>query len=156
MQMITLTQNTNSAGNYDLQDLILMAETSERTFGKVALYKALAEFSISTGGYVKFLPEIGYLPALIGNDSHPVFLYQLIELFDEFLDYDKILEEYPALSYSQIGGAIAFLRKVAQLNSRDINVDELEEEHDFDNSVLLEELTNALNDKEIACVFPNA
>lgn len=150
-------QATVSASNYispdTLKDLESYQNTSIALLSNISSVKTLVELSMLAGGYVRLLPEHHYLPALIGNDSRPVFLYQIVELIDEFLDYDKIQEECPTLSFSQIAGAVSFLRKVAQINSKNIDIDEMEDDHDIQNPELLEALRNALADVEVANVF---
>ncbi len=152
---VTVADATDSVNSDPLQNLALYREASITSFEKTALLTTLIECSISAGGYVQLLPEMNYLPALIDSNQNPVFLYEIVEVIDEFIDYDLIQEEYPALTYSQIQGAISFLRKVSQINARDIDIDELEDSIDADNPELLESLRMALNDTEVACVFSN-
>jgi hypothetical protein len=98
---------------------------------------------------------LGCLPALIGSDERPVFLYQFVEALDGLVDYDSIKETFPTLSYAQIDGAMSFLRKAAQLNARGVDIDELESEADADDARLIDALRNALNDRETSRVLNN-
>ena len=148
-----LTADTSNSIQQNLEELTFVSNASVNNLNKVALFKKLIECSMNAGGYVRFSPEIGYLPALIDSNAKPVYLYQLIELIDELLDYDQIKEEYPTLSYAQIGGAMAFLRKIAQLNTKEVEIDELEDEFISENSELVGELRQALADMEIVNVF---
>lgn len=150
---LIFTADTNSSIQQNLDVLTFVSNASVNNLNKVALFKKLMECSMNTGGYVKFFPEIGYLPALIDSNSKPIYLYQLVELIDELLDYDRIKEECPTLSYAQIGGAMAFLRKISQLNTREVDIDELEDEFISENSELVGELRQALADMEIVNVF---
>ena len=119
-----------------------------------ATLKSLVHCSIETGGYVQLLPEMSYIPVLVGNDNEPVFLYQLIEIIEGYLDFDGILVEFPTLNFSQVVGAISFLRKIAQINSRQIDVDALEDDQDSES---LQELRSAFADREnIKDVFTDA
>lgn len=117
-------------------------EASMSALNKIELFNTLLDSSALTGGYVQFRQELGCLPALIGNDSRPVFLYEFIEVIDGLVDYHRVMEEFPTLSYAQINGAISFIRKLAQVNAKDIDIDALEDEIDA-NDV---ELTDALRD----------
>lgn len=108
------------------------------------LYKA----SKKTGGYVRMKPDFSYCPYLPGTDLKPVFLSEVVEAIDGLIDYDEIKEDLPTLSIAQIGGAIAFLRKVAQFNSDDVDLDELEDSEIFSDQNFLGELRAALEDKE--------
>lgn len=108
-----------------------------------------------TGGYVHIDPELGCLPALIGNDARPVYLYEFVEAVDGLIDYDGVKGEFPTLNYAQISGAIAFLRKVSQHNARGIDIDALEDEADANDVELTNALRNALNDVETSCVLNN-
>lgn len=148
-----LTADTSNSIQQNLEELTFVSNASVDNLNKVALFKKLIEYSMNTGGYVTFSPEIGYLPALLDSNLKPVYLYQLIELIDELLDYDQIKEECPTLSYAQIGGAMAFLRKIAQLNTKEVDIDELEDEFISENSELVGELRQALTDMEIVNVF---
>ena len=111
-------------------------EFSVETIQNIGIVKALLVCSETTGGFVQLLPELSYMPVIIGNDDQPVFLYQLVEGIDEFLDYDATLAAFPTLNYVQISGALAFLRKVAQINTKHIDIDELEEDFDFNRGEL--------------------
>ena len=150
---LIFTADTNNSIQQNLEELTFVSNASVNNLNKVALFKKLMECSMNTGGYVRFSPEIGYLPALIDNNSKPIYLYQLVELIDELLDYDQIKEEFPTLSYAQIGGAMAFLRKISQLNAKEIDIDELEDEFISEDSKLVSELRQALADMEIVNVF---
>ncbi|MGH9427954.1 MAG: hypothetical protein ACRD2L_16845, partial [Terriglobia bacterium] len=99
-----------------------------------------------------------YCPFLHGSDEKPVFLYELVEVIDGVIDYDEIKEELPTLSVAQISGAIAFLRKVAQFNSDDVDLDELEDLKLAQDETFLNELRAALADQETMRVlnFPQS
>jgi len=119
----------------------------------VNILKSLEEISQHTGNYVRLLPELSFMPALIGSDNQPVFLYRIIEAIDEYLDIDKIQDDFSNLSYSQIAGSIFFLRKVAQMNSQKIDIDDLEDEFELSDPDFLHTLEMAFNDKEVVRVL---
>ena len=125
----------------------LATELSVAMLGRATMFSILREFSVTTGGFVQLSREYDFLPALIGNDNQPVFLYQLIEAIDEFIDYDSLQKEYPTLTYSQIAGAVSFLRKVAQINSQNIDIDELEDEILAEDPMFLDELRKAFENR---------
>lgn len=141
-------------GQAIVDDLTGYADVSFATLSSITLIKTLAELSVSTEGYVQLLPEMSYMPVLIGNDEQPVYLYQLVEILESYLDYDALLAEFPTLNFSQISGAISFLRKVAQINSRQIDVDELEDQLDTE---FLDELRQAFEERgNVARVLTHA
>jgi len=142
----TFTRFTADTSIENIPDNVL--QSMVQAGGRAALFQSMKACSHITGGYVQLLPEMNYLPALIVNNSKPIFLYEFIELLDEIVDYDQIKAEYPTLSYAQIGGAISFLRKIAQINAKDIDIDEFEDEE------LIDELREALQSKENVSVFP--
>ncbi|MCA1612590.1 MAG: hypothetical protein LC800_00245 [Acidobacteria bacterium] len=155
-EFFMLTRNTDSGLSSDLYRMLTLAgEASINALNKIALFKAFLESSASTGGYVQIQEELGCLPALIGNDDNPVYLYEFVEALDNAVDYDVLKEEFPTLSYAQINGAISFLRKVAQLNVRGVDIDALEDEADAHDSQLIEALRTALNDRETVRVLNN-
>lgn len=114
---------------------------------RTSILRSLEEISQLTGGYVRLTPELSYIPALFGNDDKPVFLYHLVEGIDEFLDFNALLAEYPTLNYSQVVGAIKFLRKVSQMNARRIDIDDEEGKFDFDDDAFLRELRTAYENR---------
>jgi hypothetical protein len=109
--------------------------------------------SDATGGYVQLRPEYKYIPVLVGNDGQPVPLFHVVEVLDEFTDYSQIHNEMPTLSYAQINGAVAFLRKLAQQNPHDIDIDKIEDEVLAHDEVFLEELRSAFADSETTRVL---
>jgi hypothetical protein len=115
----------------------------------------LIEYSTLTGGYVLIDPDLACLPALIGNDSRPVFLYDFVEVLDGLIDYDSVRDALPTLSFAQIDGAVAFIKKLAQLNAREIDIDELENEADVQNVELVNALRAAHSDRETSRVLNN-
>ena len=106
----------------------------------------------ATGGYVQLRPEHRFFPVLIGKENAVTPLYEFVEMLDEVLDYDLVLKELPTLSYSHIGGAIAFLRRLAQSNPTNIDIDELEDKA-LSSPAFIEDLRTALADKETSRVL---
>lgn len=149
-----LARTTSSVADVDTL-LTVVQEATTKALNRIALLKVLVECSVSTGGYVQVNPQIGCLPMLVGNDSRPVFLYQFVEALDGLVDYDRIREEFPTLSYAQIDGAMAFIRKVAQINARGIDIDELEDAADAEDAQLIDALRTAVNDRETSRVLHN-
>lgn len=88
--------------------------------------RVFAKASEASGGFVVIHPDFNCLPVLLGKDGSLVFLYQFVEAIDEKLDHDELKAEYPMLSYGQIAGGIAFLRRLAQFNDKNVDIDELE------------------------------
>ncbi|MGA9772329.1 MAG: hypothetical protein WBV94_25070 [Blastocatellia bacterium] len=100
--------------------------------------------SKATGSYVKFPSEYYYCPVLCGYNDDTVPLFEFVEVLDSVVDYDKIKEEFPSLSYAQIHGSMMFLRKVMQFNILDKDIDE-----EFgDESEFIDEIRQALADWE--------
>ena len=151
---ITLTPgdgaHTATVSPLDFLELEQVQDVAFSFIKEVEVLRRLKRCSFETGESVRLLPEYSFMPVLIDAQSHPVFLYQLIETIDEYVDIDRILEEFPQLNYSQVVGAIQFLRKVAQLNSRGIDIDELEDQHLLENN---ENLIEAFKDKEMVRVL---
>lgn len=151
-----ISRSTSSQATDETYKMLTVGEKFAReSLSRTAVFKILIECSTATGGYVQFQPELGYLPALIDNNSRPVFVYQFVEALDNLIDYERVKEEFPSLSYAQIDGAIAFLRKVAQLNVRGIDIDALEDDADAQDAELIGELRTALSDRETARVLHN-
>jgi hypothetical protein len=114
---------------------------------------ALLKVSEDTGSYVQMPVKLKFLPVLIGQDNEVIPLYHFVEALDEAVDYDRIQNALPTLSYAQIHGAISFIRRLSQFNMAEIDIDQLEDEDTAQNESLLNELTKALADKEITRVL---
>jgi len=125
-------------------------DTKDHFTNIVDVYKKASE---DTGGYIKLLDEYSYCPILIGNDNASIPLYEFIEVIDEIIDYDKLQENYPNLSYSQIYGAISFIRKVAQFNTKNIDIDERIDEEEFINDKFIEKLKESYSKEKIIRVL---
>jgi hypothetical protein len=144
----------NDTGDYTASNITReLAKRTSANYRIASVLDTFNEWSRSTGGYVKLQPEHGFVPVLIGNDGVPVALFELVEVLDEIIDYDKLKSEFPNLSYSQINGGILFLRKVAQVNAYDIDWDEIEDEMLEQEYGFLDELRNALADQETSRVL---
>ncbi|MDQ2731012.1 MAG: hypothetical protein M3Y56_05085 [Armatimonadota bacterium] len=113
----------------------------------------LNEASDYTGGYVQSTPSHAHLPLLVGSDGAPVYLYNFVEAIDAVIEYDRIREEFPTLSYSQISSALAFLRRIAQVNTAGVDIDEIINQIECKDPEFLNKLDGALEDKESCCVL---
>jgi len=107
----------------------------------------LYDASRNAGNYVTISSESSFCPTLIGSDQRHIPLFEFLEVIDEIIDYNKILEKLPSLSYSQISGAISFLRKITQFNVKGFDIDHIMDVL-HDNDVLLSELREAISDQE--------
>ncbi len=88
---------------------------------------AYVRASEATGSAVRLDPDYGCLPILVGNNDQPVFLYEVVEALDGAVDYQALRAEFPNLSFGQIAGALALLRKLAQFNTRGVDIDQLKD-----------------------------
>ncbi len=109
--------------------------------------------SDATGDYVQMRPEYQYIPILIGADNRTTPLYHFVEVLDELVDYDLVVSELPHLSYAQVSGALSFLRRLAQVNPRNIDPDLFDDEEIAEDPVFMDELRKALADKETSRVL---
>jgi hypothetical protein len=137
----------------DASELSLITTLSVAAIQKAAVFNSFRSISEVTGGHVKVLPDYSYMPALIDSENNPIFLYRIVEGIDEHLDVEKILADFPTLNYGQISSAIWFLKKASQLNSQELDVEELEDEYLLSNPAFLEELERGYNDKEVVRVL---
>lgn len=114
----------------------------------------LATIAQKSGGVVTIDPHYSSLPVVIGRDNSPVLLFRVVEQIDAHVDYSRIQDSFPNLSYGQIAGAIAFLRCVAQFNIRSVDIDKLEDEWLESSPDFQSQLMNSLNDTEVTRVLP--
>lgn len=108
----------------------------------------LVKASEITGSYVELSPEFYFCPVLKDNVGRVVPLYEFVEILDELIDYEDIKKELPTFSFAQINGAISFLRKVAQFNTADIDIDTVMDEDLVQDHSFLDELRQGLADQE--------
>jgi len=108
----------------------------------------LVRASEITGSYVELSPEFYFCPVLKDNTGRVVPLYEFVEILDELIDYEDIKEELPTFSFTQINGAISFLRKIAQFNTADIDIDAVIDEDLVQDPNFLNELRRGIADQE--------
>lgn len=128
------------------EDIIYLQE-------RTSLARYLYNAGQNTGNYVILHKESDFLPGLIGNNQEFIPLFRFIEVMDELIDYDRVIQEFPSLSYPHISGAISFLRQVAQFNLRGYNIDEIENDELVADEKFLSELRQALADEEVTRVL---
>jgi len=107
----------------------------------------------ATGSAVVLDAQHSYLPVLIGSDQRPIPLYDFVEALDSIVDYSALQSEFPNLSFTQIAGAIAFLRKLAHFNTRGLDIDQLEDEALEQSAEFQEALRRAIADQGAARVL---
>jgi hypothetical protein len=127
-------------------ELLEIEQTTARAQRLVHEIQALHKAGSLSSGYVKILSTYSYCPVLIDREGKPIFLFRFLETIDEMLDYDKIREEYPTITFAQIDGAMSFLRRLAQTNCNEIDLDSFEDTIIAEN--FAEELRDALRDQE--------
>lgn len=127
------------------QEVLVNIATSFFASCVAPMYRSACHCS---GGYVKMQRRYKSLALLERKDKSPVFIYQLVQVLDELVDYDEIIAEYPGLSYSQVSGAMGFLRRIAQFNTAGVDVDQVEESHFAEDEELIASLRHAINQGE--------
>lgn len=135
------------------QKLRFLEQTASRVQNTLAEIRFLQRSSESTYNNVQLLEDFSFCPVLIGNDQHPIFLSNFIEVVDELLDYDKIKGEFPTLSFAQIHGAIEFLKKISQFNSKGIDIEDFEDSVISENEELIQALKAAIANQETTRVL---
>ena len=101
------------------------------------------------GGVVQFPPQYSHVPTLIGSDGEPVLLSRVVEEIETVLDPQDIPDAFPTLSYTQIVGALAFLRRVAQFNTKGLDLDELGDEGIEQSEAFQQAITESLADRQV-------
>lgn len=122
---VTPVQAASETPPLQLRDILRHLNVPSKVAANLELYHRASEDS---GSKVIMDQRHGYLPILIGNDGDIIPLYRFVEVIDEITDYEQIEREFPNLSYGQIASAIGFLRKLVQFNTRNIDIDALEDE----------------------------
>ena len=127
-------------------ELLRIEQSTARAQRMVHEIQALLKASSLSNNYVEISENYSYCPVLIDKEGKAIFLFRFLETIDGLLDYDKIREEYPTLTFAQIDGAISFFRKLAQTNCREIDIDAFEERVISEN--FSTELREALRNQE--------
>lgn len=117
-----------------------------------SIVRVFSQCSEETGYHVQIRPDHGFFPVLAGDDGQVIPLYHFVEVLDEVVDYDLVVGELPSLSYSQVAGAISFLRKLSQTNPKNIHLDRLEDD-ELSSPAFITELRSALADEETSRVL---
>ncbi|MGD0231858.1 MAG: hypothetical protein ABSC19_16140 [Syntrophorhabdales bacterium] len=120
---------------------------------KMAVLLQYSQYNDAIGRPIQLLPQYSFCPALIQRDQRPVFLYNFVEVLDELVDYQDIKDKLPGLSFRQIGGAIAFLRKLAQFNLKGIDIDALIDSEEAADQELQDNLRSVLTAQEASVVL---
>lgn len=120
---------------------------------KMGVLRMYSQCNDAVGGPVSFHREFSYCPTLLGENGLPIFLFQFVEILDELVDYEKIKNLLPGLSFRQIGGAVAFLRKIAQFNCKGVDIDECIEFIDANDDLLKSNLLVAISNEEESIVL---
>ncbi len=128
-----------------VEDILPHLGVSPKETANLELYHQASE---ANGGKVIMDQQHGYLPVLIGSDDNLIPLYKFVEVIDEITDYDQIRDEFPTLSFGQIASAIGFFRKLAQFNTRNIDIDALEDAFLEDNPDFQAAIRASLEDQE--------
>ncbi|MEA2573815.1 MAG: hypothetical protein QOH93_1113 [Chloroflexia bacterium] len=131
--------------NESLDALVSRLHAQTRT---VSVLRFLMEASTETGNIVQLKPECAFLPVIFDQNNEATLLYQFVEAVDSMIDHVELKTEFPSLSYTQIAGAFAFLRKAMQFNARGIDMDALEEDILESNADFQAEVKRALADQE--------
>lgn len=138
-------ESTSSPTTYMTITVREITAEIKQPYGYIQEFKKISE---ETGSYVQILKEYSFCPVLLGNDNNPVFLYRVIEIIDEIIDYRRLKSEFSNLSFAHFNGAISFLKKLSQLNLIFLDIDELEEIELLDNEKLLNEFRTAFSNEE--------
>jgi len=119
--------------------------TSATDWGfKMAVLGQYSQSNDAVGGPIQLLPQYSFCPVLVQRDQTPIFLFQFVEVLDGLIDYEAVKNQLPGLSFGQIGGAIAFIRKLSQFNLKAIDIDELLESQEATNQTLITNLRAAI------------
>jgi hypothetical protein len=132
----------------DTNDVVAAQQALSHQSGLLAVTRFLQEVSVTTGSVVKIAAEHRFLPVLPRAGIVPVPLYEFVEVLDGLVDYDEVIEEFPGLTYSQVNGALQFLRRLSQFNMEQVDIDSQEQQATVSDNAFIEQLRAALADRE--------
>jgi len=148
---ITLPQPTTASTQ--VADLYAFREQLREWSHLTDQVELFAQAREASGNAVVLAPHYSFLPILIGRDQQPIALYRFVEVLDDVVDFDQIQEAFPTLSFGQISGALAFLRKLVQFNTRGVDIDRLEDEAFEGSPEFQAQMKRAVADQEITRVL---
>ena len=67
-------------------------------------------------------------PCLRTRDGQDVPLYQIVEEVEGQVDLGAVADELPRVTYGQLSATMEFVKRLLQLNERQLDIDELEDE----------------------------
>jgi len=105
------------------------------------------------GSYVVVDRKFSYLPLLWGKDGRPVAVYEVVEEIEAILDFGELRSRFPTLSYTQVTATIGFLRTLAQFNSKNKEIDALQDEEIENGKPFQDAVKQAMGDKEAVRVL---
>ena len=116
-----------------------------QSLGELAVYQAIVKCQENTG--VIMHDEFHYMPSILNSRGTFLPLYEFVEVLDGIVDYHEISGELD-LTYTQIDGAMTFLRRLAMINPQGFSPDQYELELDAQDPELLEALRQGISSQE--------
>lgn len=142
--------NPLSRRNPAAQSLLLSMAMTFRANNISAMYRVASE---KNGSFVTIDRRFGFLPLLWGKDQRPVPVYDVVEEIEAILDYDELKSRFPTLSYTQVSATVGFLRSLAQFNSKNVDIDALQDDEIESSQRFQDVVMQAMEDKEVMRVL---
>ena len=156
----TSTFDTGESSAFNIAVLPAQREVSKRQLLDMAktvvadyISPMYQQASQSNGGFVVVDRKFGDLPLLMGTDNRPVFVYEVVEMIEETLDFSELHSRLPTLSYGQIVGTVGFLRTLAQFNRKGVDIDALQDEAIEADPMFQEAVKKGVQDEETTRVL---
>lgn len=146
------TELKRASGAQTLDEISSRLHSIEEIIYSIRFFETI---SAKTGGVIKLDQKFGFFPVILREDGSPIPLYYFVEVIDELLDYQKLKEEFPELTFSQIENTLAFIRKLSAINMFNADIDELESEFDEYDFSLIQALQESITDGDKTRVLYN-
>lgn len=146
-------KQTNTSSYADALDTHLRKYRTNTVYN-LGLTGVVEFYNASAGEYVVIRPEYSFCPVLM-TSQEPIFLFEFVDVLDGLINYDRVKEELPGISYAQIHGAISFIRKLLQFNVRGLDPDDLLEEMQHNDTELFDQLRRSISTENSRVLYFN-
>jgi len=142
--------NTSPQRNLSARNVLFGMAMSFRASNISVMYRVASE---KNGNFVTIDRRFGFLPLVWGKDKRPVAVYEIVEEIEAILDFGKLKSRFPTLSYTQVTATVGFLRSLAQFNSKNVDIDALQDEELENSQSFQDAMRQAVDDKEVVRVL---
>lgn len=88
----------------------------------------------------------GFLPMFTDRKGNNHMLYEFVETIEGLIDYDDVIKQYPNLNFADVYLIFDFLRGICQHNTKNVDIDDVEDQIICSDPELMDALRKAIAD----------